>query len=337
MVDGTSAMLDDEGFIFLFNPSMRPLNATLTLDESVGLSNASAGRAFNVTQLFPRVVSMGDYSHAKNLTVALEGSSALVLSLSKAPSRAAGGGAKLAVVGLTGGLDGASTRTLAWTGAEGLAGSTVTASLSGGVTANPTMAVRVNGVGCAPTADGGAPRTLSVTFEEGPVVQHAQPLGPLPPSTNVGGKWTAAFAISSAVFDQLAARQVAYPVPWTAAERNATWLVPSRLLAYIMIANPSDNLQLTATIDGVAVPIHRSYNSRGLVRPRCFLGYYLDLSALKLAPDVDHTLELGLPALGAGAFEGIFLENVETAYTSAVRACHVSSSMGQGRGQVEEA
>ena len=76
--------------------------------------------------------------------------------------------------------------------------------------------------------------------------------------------------------------------------------------------------------DGESVPVHRSYNSRGLVRPRCFLGFYVDLSAIGLAADVKHTLALTLPKLPAGAVEGVFLENVETVYTTDVRSCHVS-------------
>ena len=147
----------------------------------------------------------------------------------------------------------------------------------------------------------------------------------MPPPSNEGGNWSATFAVSSAVFAQLKARQAAYPIPWTAAEHNATWLVPTRLLAYIMIAKPSDKWEVNAFIDGKRVPVQRSYNSRGLVRPRCFLGFYLDFSAMGLTAGVNHTLALSLPTLPAGAFEGAFLENVETEYTSDVAACHVGS------------
>ena len=62
----------------------------------------------------------------------------------------------------------------------------------------------------------------------------------------------------------------------------------------------------------------------GLVRPRCFLGFYLDLSAFGLTPDANHTLTLELPQLSAGAFEGAFLENVDTTYTSAISMCRVT-------------
>ena len=35
-VDGTTAMYGDEGYIFLFNPNLRIMNATLDVDESLG-------------------------------------------------------------------------------------------------------------------------------------------------------------------------------------------------------------------------------------------------------------------------------------------------------------
>jgi len=327
VVDGTSAMAGDEGYVFLFNPSMRPHSVNLTLDESMGISNASSAASYLLTELYPRTLPLGRYAHSQQLTLKIEGSSALVLSLftTTDADRAA------ALVGLTGHLhppDPLTTQWWRWEGAEAVSGSTVIAKVSRHFAAEvATRGVSVNGVHCVPSGAlpaGGALLTLSVIFGGAPAVQHAQSLGPMPPTSNQGGGWSASFAISSAIFAQLEARQAAYPVPWTAAERNATWLVPSRLLAYIMIAQPSDGWKINASIDGMAVPVHRSYNSRGLVRPRCFLGFYIDLSAISLTADTNHTLALELPGLPAGAFEGVFLENVETVYTRNVSACSVT-------------
>ena len=55
-----------------------------------------------------------------------------------------------------------------------------------------------------------------------------------------------------------------------------------------------------------------SYNSRGLNHSRTFLGYYFDATAMPSG--VEHTLALTLPALPAGAFTGIFWQNIETEY-----------------------
>ena len=39
-VDGTAAMYEEEGYIFLFNPSPRIHNASLVVDESLGAETA---------------------------------------------------------------------------------------------------------------------------------------------------------------------------------------------------------------------------------------------------------------------------------------------------------
>eukprot|EP01050_Picozoa_sp_SAG11_P002502 SAG11_NODE_128_length_15542_cov_6.432105_4_plen_150_part_00 len=43
-LDGTASMLPDgsEGFLFLFNPGPRAVQATLTVDEGMGIANATA-------------------------------------------------------------------------------------------------------------------------------------------------------------------------------------------------------------------------------------------------------------------------------------------------------
>ena len=142
------------------------------------------------------------------------------------------------------------------------------------------------------------------------------------PSNNTGGDFTFRFTIPSAVHKQLSDRQAAYPIQWAPPERNATWLIPSRLLASIYFATPSDKAAVKATIDGVPLEVYRSYNSRGLVRSRVFLGHYLDLSEAKIVPDAAHELKLSLPAnMTKGAFVGVFLENVVTEYTEELEAC----------------
>ena len=50
--------------------------------------------------------------------------------------------------------------------------------------------------------------------------------------------------------------------------------------------------------------------------PRTFVGFYADLSLL--AADREHTFELTLPPLRPGQFQGLFFENVEPEYTTAI-------------------
>jgi len=281
----------------------------------------------------------------------VDGASALVLQLTKAKDISlvahTGGSrvpsARLVGVGGHGVIDSAVNGLLEWHGAYGVAGMAMHAKL---VTDATTVldGVRINGRRCetevaevtkgwaltaavktaAEPDDEVRVTEVRVSFGGGSPVRRLQPLGALPPVDNTGGNWTLNFSIGSGVFAQLAARQRAYPIDWQPAERNATWLVPSRLLASIFIANPQDDWLLQSTLDGHLIPVHRSYNSRGLVRPRCFLGFYLDLSAAGVSAEQPHTLKLRLPArLPQGAYAGVFLENLETEYTSAVAQCHV--------------
>jgi hypothetical protein len=104
-----------------------------------------------------------------------------------------------------------------------------------------------------------------------PAVYHAMPIAPqLPPASNTGGSFSRTFTIPGAISARLAARAKAYPIPWRAVDRIATWLDPNRLIGYIFIANPKDSLlaQITLTVDGAPVEVKQSYNSRGLNHSR---------------------------------------------------------------------
>jgi hypothetical protein len=55
-LDGTASMLpdDSEGFLFLFNPGPRPVQAQLIVDEGMGIGNKSANASFLVHEIYPR-------------------------------------------------------------------------------------------------------------------------------------------------------------------------------------------------------------------------------------------------------------------------------------------
>ena len=74
-VDGTAMMnAEDEGFVFLFNPNLRIHNATLSVDESMGISNASMSSKYTVTELYPREgAAVGTWSHGDLLSVNIAG------------------------------------------------------------------------------------------------------------------------------------------------------------------------------------------------------------------------------------------------------------------------
>lgn len=68
-LDGTSALLDDEGFIFLFNPNGKDLNTTLRLDESIGISNSSVGKYWKISEIYPLNASLSILKHGDTMTV----------------------------------------------------------------------------------------------------------------------------------------------------------------------------------------------------------------------------------------------------------------------------
>jgi len=65
------------------------------------------------------------------------------------------------------------------------------------------------------------------------------------------------------------------------------------------------------------VDLLKAYASVRAVRHN-FVGFYTDISLL--TPDRDYKLELQLPPqLKPGQFQGVFVENVETEYTTEIR------------------
>ncbi len=119
------------------------------------------------------------------------------------------------------------------------------------------------------------------------------------------------------VFDQLAARRAAWPIPYTADDLLATWLGSDRLLLYVHIADPDDKWTVGMTLNGQAVEVKRAYSAiYPDARERTFTGFYSDVSNLK--PDTRYEVEVTLPTLQPGQFQGLFFENVETEYTPAL-------------------
>jgi hypothetical protein len=126
-------------------------------------------------------------------------------------------------------------------------------------------------------------------------------------SSFTGGTFAATFTVPRWVVEQLAARRQAWPIPWTAADSLATWLVPERLLLFVQVAEPDEGWAVSMKIDGRPVELRRAYSSIRRV-PRDFVGFWADISAL--SADQAHSLELRLPTLKPGQLQGIFLENV---------------------------
>jgi hypothetical protein len=131
-----------------------------------------------------------------------------------------------------------------------------------------------------------------------------------------GGRWTGKVTIPQRIFDQLAARQKAWPLPWTSEDYRTTWLAPERLLLFVQIAEPDDRWEARLRIDGRTVELKKAYTAVRAAR-RTFVGFYADLSLL--SPDREHAIELDLPPLRPGQLQGVFFENLEPEYTDRIR------------------
>ena len=153
-----------------------------------------------------------------------------------------------------------------------------------------------------------------MSFAGAPFRQYQQ-IGSVDP-TFAGGRFSARFTVPQRVFDQLAARRKAWPIPWTAEDYRTTWLAPERLLLFVQIAEPDPSWEARLTIDGRIVELRKAY-SAVRTAPRTFVGFYADLSLL--AADREHTLELELPRLRPGQLQGVFFENVETEFTDVIK------------------
>jgi hypothetical protein len=295
--DGAAAILQDRGYVFLFNPNGRPVAATFTLDDHIGLTRKGK---YLIRELYPlenRLVGKpgnGAWSWGDSVTRALDGASAVVLEIEPDPRagrpRLFNSPGEVRVHG----------RVAHLLGVRGEVGTQETLFLEG---AN-VDAVEIGGVRLPVRTVRNGLVEARVTFA-GPPFHHQQQIAP-------NGK----FQIPRRIFEQLAARRKAWPISWTPEDERSTWLDPGRLLLYVQFAEPDDRWDLSLRIDGKPVKLEKAYASVRANR-RNFTGFYADIS--HLTPDVDHRLDLSLPeGLKAGQFLGVFVENVETEWTGNV-------------------
>jgi len=308
-VDGTSALVGNRGYIFLFNPNGRKLEVRLKLDQSIGLGGPGA---FLLRELYPQdgkrvgKPGAGFWNYGDEVPIPMDGASALVLEIVPAPRKSAE-----PLLFNTPGNAVLTGDQLVLTGVRGEAGSTrnVDVLLPPG---NRATTVRVNGHSEKSSQANGVV-TVGLHFQGAPF-SHMQQVGTFDPNF-AGGTFTSSFNIPQWVFDQLAARQKAWPIPWTPDDLKTTWLAPQRLVLFVQIAEPNDGMQAHLTLDGTPVELQKAYSS---VRPNpgSFVGFYADVSSLH--PGHEYKVELTLPVLRPGQFQGLFFDNVEPGYTSQI-------------------
>lgn len=308
LIDGTAAVDGDHGFVFLFNPNYRGLEARFTLDQSIGLTR---GEGFVLREVYPRDGRLlagpkgGVWHRGDPVVLPIKGPQAVVLELVPAAGlpRPLLMGA-LGTASLTGGR-------LALTNVAGDCGATT--ALSALLPRGAKVAqVSVNGRDLPFVQDGDVVR-LNVLFA-GRAMEHCPALGAYDPGF-AGRAYRAEFSVPQRIFDQLARRRREWPVPYTADDLRATWLGSDRLLLYVHIADVVDTMTVSLAVDGAEVPLVKAYSDvYPLGRERTFTGFYADIS--NLTPDSTHQVTVNLPAdLKPGQFQGLFLENVEAETT----------------------
>jgi hypothetical protein len=310
-IDGTAAIVNDHGYIFLFNPNARTLRAEVPLDGRIGLS----GSTYHVEELHPvagrRIgrPGRGWWSHGDVMSLRVDGHSAAVLAVQPFP----GTFTEPMLFNVAGSVDFADG-VLSISDLQGEPGT----SADVGVllpARSRVKGLRINGRDVDfSVSSGGAFIEAAVTFE-GTLFGRAEPIVRYDPAF-AGGTVKGHFTVPQRIFNQLAARRKAWPISYTEADLRATWLAPHRLLLYVQIAEPDDKWDLRMTIDGQPVELQRAYSAVRAARGT-FVGFYADLSAI--TPDQEHTMDLRLPALQPGQFQGVFFENVEPEHVDQVR------------------
>jgi hypothetical protein len=305
--DGTAAIVGDRGYVFLFNPNGRRLPAEFPLDETIGLKDKKG--KYLVREIYPREDRLigkpgaGLWTFGDSLRREMDGGSAAVLQIEPAEEAHE---TRLFNASGTAKLDG---RTLVLENVRGEAGTVETLLISA---SSRVDSVRLGNLTLPARTLKGGLLEVDVKFP-GTLFRHYQQLDQYNP-TFTGGTVKTAFTIPQRIFDQLAERRKAWPIPWTREDYRSTWLAPERLLLFVQLAEPDDHWTASLKIDGRPVELLKAYASVRSSR-RNFTGFYADISTV--TPDREHTLELELPTgLKPGQFQGVFVENVETEYSA---------------------
>ena len=319
--DGTSAVIGNRGYIFLFNPNYKVVGADIRLDTTIGLS---AGSKFLLQELYPREgmliakAGAGTWSSGDTVHLDLPGTSATILKLVPIETlpatpvvfNSANSSAKASLRGSILRLDHISGQP----GSHEEIGVLLPR-------ASRISAVSVNGRLTGFLQTGGYV-SIPLRFAGQPFVQSQQvDVVAQGDSRTLAGS----FLIPARVKSQLSARRARWPIRWSPGDYENTWLVPERLLLFVQIAEPSDGEQVQIKIDGEPVNLKKAYSSVR-VHSASFVGFYADISSTK--PDVVHSLEINLSELAGGSFQGVFFDNVEPEYTEAlsIRDTGVSSA-----------
>ncbi len=307
-VDGTAAIAEDRGIVFLFNPNPGAAEARFRLDPSIGLVK---GERFALREIHPVEGKLlgspeGFWSYGDEVTLAMPGREATVLEVIPAEEEIQ----EPVLFNVVGEVSFRSGR-INLTGATAEMGARRRVLVL--LPANrKVQAFAVNGL-AFPFKQDGNKVTVDIQFA-GRAFEKSQRIGKYDPDFT-GGTFRARFSVPARVLKQLEERKTRWPVPYSEDDLLAPWLGPWRLLLHAPIAEQSDSMEITMKINGKPLTVMKAYNSVYPHSPgRTFLGSYADLSWIK--PDATYEIEVTIPPVAPGQFLGLFFENVETEYTS---------------------
>jgi len=208
-VDGTAAAVGDRGFVFLFNPNYRALDAQFALDVSLGLTK---GEAFVLRELYPHAGRLLGKPHAglwhrgDEVRLPIKGPEARVVEVVPAESL------KRPALLNAGGKAVLSGDSLVLSDVEGEMGTS--AELAVLLPPDHDVAqVSVNGRRFSSFENRNNLATLAVTFA-GRQFEHCQQVGSY--DRNSSSKLIRAdFTVPQRIFAQLAERRKAWPIPYT--------------------------------------------------------------------------------------------------------------------------
>ena len=74
-----------------------------------------------------------------------------------------------------------------------------------------------------------------------------------------GGVYTATFSVPERVFAQLNQRKKDWPIPYDEDDLRATWIGSYRLLLYVQIADPKEDMVSAVKVDGKEVELTKAH------------------------------------------------------------------------------
>ncbi len=332
--DGTAAIDDDHGYVFLFNPNYRQLPAEFTLDQSIGLQS---GQEFIIREIYPdnqknlAHPEKGFFDYGDIVKISMTGTSSLVLEVVPLANNFGS-----TVLFNTSGEIVTDGSILKIEQAKGIIG-TKQDILVYHPKAESINQVKVNGIEVKHKTIGNIIRCeLNFQGEEFRMAQQIDQYA----GENTEQEYRLEFTIPQRIKDQLSARKELWPIVYSEDDLKAPWVDPSRLLLFMNIADPYREKQeewkegdqtrsrtvripmkpeeIKLEIDGKEIPVLDAYNGVYSYVTRTFLGFYVDVSTL--TADVPHNIRLVLPKdLKPGQFQGLFFDHVEDEYTDEIR------------------